>query len=111
MLAFSTSHVVAATILFDCRDTLRTLFRIGRYPIRGLRIIFAFLDPFLYQSARRGLMIIRHTPEAEMVFASAFDSRYNHIEISLFCSTLDRIHTVGRRTPFDIIFVINIGAS
>ena len=44
-------HVVAATVLFNRHEALRTLLGVRRNPIGGLAVIVALLFPFLEQLA------------------------------------------------------------
>ena len=48
VFALSTSHVIASSVLLHWRFALRTIFRIGVFPMRRLGIVFAFLGPELY---------------------------------------------------------------
>ena len=47
MLTFSAGHMIAAAVLFDSRLTFGAFLRVGRDPVRGFGIIFAFLEPHL----------------------------------------------------------------
>lgn len=53
-------------------------------------------------------MVIQGTAETEAVFASTMDSGYRPIEIAGFDRTIDSIFAVRRRTPFEVLFVVNI---
>jgi hypothetical protein len=48
MTAFVTSHVIAASIFFNCTFAFGTIFGIYNNPIRSFRIIFTFLFPFFH---------------------------------------------------------------
>lgn len=55
-------------------------------------------------------MIGQCASKAEVMVAVALDGRYYLVEISLLDATLDGVYAVGGRTPFEIVFVIDIGA-
>jgi hypothetical protein len=56
-------------------------------------------------------MVIQSTAETEAVFASTMDSGHRLVEIAGFDGTIDGVFTVGSRTPFQVLFVINVGSS
>lgn len=110
MLAFPAGHMVAATVLFDRRVALRALFRIGRNPVCGLRIILAFLQPHFDKGARRWLMVGQGTSKTEAMFASTGNCRDDPKKISFLNPTFDCILAIWRWTPFEVLFVVHIGS-
>ena len=111
MLAFPTCHVVAATVLFDCRVAFRAFFCVGGNPVSRLGVVFALFDPLLNQAARRWLMIIQRTAETEAMVANTIDGRHDTSQVSLFDRALNGILTIWCWAPFQVLPIINIGTS
>ena len=111
MLAFSTSHVVATSILFNRRVTSRAFLRIGRDPIRSLRIIGTLLQPFLDQRARGRLMVCQNTAKAPSFSANASHSRDDIVQILLLDRAFYGVNTIWRRTPFEKFLVFYVSSS
>lgn len=55
-------------------------------------------------------MVGQCASKAEVMVAVALDGRYDLVEVSLLDATLDGVDAVWGRTPFEIVFVIDIGA-
>lgn len=86
-------HMIASAILFNSNITLRTLFRVGRNPIRCFRIVVAFLNPLFQEPTQHRIMPIFTAFKAEYV--STFASDWTRFDID----HLHRIGTVGRWAP------------
>ena len=56
-------------------------------------------------------MVVQSTTETEAVLTSARYRRYYSVELSLLNPTLDGVLAIRRRTPFQIIFIVDIGTS
>ena len=54
-------------------------------------------------------MVVQGTTETEAVLTSARYCRYYSVELSLLDSTLYSVLAVRRRTPLQIVFVVDIG--
>lgn len=65
--------MITTAVFFYSRVTFRTLFRIGCYPIRRLRIVVAFLLPFLQQNTPDGIVPVLTASETKFVSAPAYD--------------------------------------
>ena len=110
MLALTACHVVAATILLDCRIAFRTLLGIGRDPVGGFGVVLTLLDPLLDQGAWRRLVIFESATEAKAVFASTFDSWNDAIEILFLDCTFNCVLTIRRRAPLEVLLVIHVSS-
>ena len=108
MLAFSTCHVVAPTVLLNGGAAFGAFFSIGVDPIGSFRIVFALLDPHFYQGTRRRLMIIEGTSKAEPILARTYDCRYYSAKILFLYAAVDGIFTVRRWTPLKMVLIVNI---
>lgn len=66
-----THHMITTTILLYCCIAFRALLCISGYPIRRLRIIVTFLDPFLKQLTPYRVMPVLTTHETKDVTTTA----------------------------------------
>ena len=105
---FPTCHVVAPAILFDGRVTTGTFFRVGRDPIRGFGIVFAFLEPFLDKRTGAGLMVSKSTAKAEIMITAATHGGDNMVELRGGDVTFDGIFAVWCGTPFEVVVVVDV---
>ena len=110
MLALPTSHVVAPSILLDCRNALGAFLRVGRDPVGSLRVIGTLLEPLLYEFARSWLMICLAASEAEPMLAVTRNRGHNLIQILLLDAAFDSIDAVGSRAPLQLVFVFDVGS-
>src|SRR5436190_377356 len=109
--AFATSHMVAATVFLDGGVTLGAFLCIRRYPVGRFRIILAFLEPFLDNSARRRLVIVEGATEAEMVTAATMNRWNGTGKVAILDLAIDGVYTVRSRAPFEVLEVIDVGSS
>lgn len=86
-------HVITAAILFDGHIAFGAFFRIRRYPITGLRVIVAFLDPFLQPTAFHRIVPVFTAHETEHM--TAFTTYWPRFSVA----NLHRVRTVNGRTP------------
>jgi hypothetical protein len=107
---FTTGHVVTSTILLNGRVTSGTFFGIGGDPICCFGVVFAFLEPFLNKWAETGLVVGEGTSETEAVAAAATDGGDNMVELGGGDVTFDSVFAVWRRTPFQVVIIIDIRA-
>ena len=103
--------MVAATILFDGRVTLGAFLCVRRYPVGSFRIILAFLEPFLDDSARRRLVIVEGATEAEMVTAATMNRWNDTGKVTVLDLAIDGVYAVRCRAPFEVLKVIDVGSS
>lgn len=54
-------------------------------------------------------MVVQGTTETKAVLTSTGYRRYYSVELSLLNATLDSVLAIRRRTPLQIVFVVNIG--
>ena len=111
MAALPTCHVVAATILLDCRVALGALLCVRRNPVGRLGVILTLLEPPPDQRAWCGLMVVECASKAEMVSAVAVHGGNDLEEVTLLDSAVDGIDAVGSRTPLEVLLVIHICSS
>lgn len=86
-------HVIAAAVLLNRHVAPWTLFGVGRYPVTGLRIVVALLDPHLEQMTLDRIVPVLAAGEAERVIALAGDA------VRLDVLHLDGHAAVRRRAP------------
>lgn len=79
-----------------------------RDPVGRFRIVLAFLKPHPYQLTRRRLMVVQRTAKAEMMLAEALNGRHSPVEVTFFDWAVDSVYAVRRRTPFEVVHVVNI---
>lgn len=88
-----TDHVITTTVLFDCHEALRTLFRIRRDPVGRFAVVVALLLPLLQQLALDRLVPLVGALEAEHRLAGALH------RLTVQVADLDHGGALGLRAP------------
>jgi hypothetical protein len=105
---FPARHVVTTAILFNGRIASGTFFGVGRDPIRGFGIVFAFLEPFFDEGAGAGLMVSEGTAKAETVATAAMDGGDNVVELRGRDVTFDGVFAVRCGTPLEVVIIVDV---
>ena len=103
--------MITTSILLNGRMTFGTFFSVGRDPIRGLRVVLTFLQPFLDQNTWAWTVIVESATETKRVSTLTDHRRYDLVKLPLCDRTIDRVLAFGCRTPFHIILVIDVSSS
>jgi len=96
---FLAGHMIATAILFDGRMALAAFLSIGGNPISRLGIVFAFLQPELYNWTATGLMIWSAAAKTEEVTAFTVDGGNDGIEGFCGDCAMDGIFAIGGWAP------------
>lgn len=102
--------MVATSVLLNGGVAFGAFFGIRGYPVRGFRIVFAFLQPPPYKRTCRGLVVVQGASEAELMPAIAVHRRHDLIKVFLFHGALYRIFTVRSWAPLKVLFIIDVSS-
>jgi len=100
--------MITTAVLFNGRVTSGTFFGVGRDPIRGFGIVFAFLEPFFDEWTGAGLMVGKGTSKAETMATAAMHGGDHVVELGGGDMTFDGVFAVWSGTPFEVVIIVDI---
>jgi hypothetical protein len=108
--AFPARHVIAASVLLDGGVTPRALLCVCRYPVGGLGVVLALLEPPLHQRAWRWLVVVQCTAKTKIMPTVAMDCRNCLGKILTLDGTFQGVFAVGGGAPFQVLSVVDVGS-